>query len=305
MKPGWVAGSVRAQLLARRGLGRSGARAVAAAGSVAAAVAAVAASSYGHDVGPHMGLLDARRGVHAAALWHLRVLAGWLPPGGSERVRVVAGRFEIANVEGHIDEMAGSPPTRPFEMGALATAWPRVAVSRSVAETRAAVASSAWGDPGTDERASLAAALQVAWARRLTERAPELRGWATAYAAVVAAGERFGHGRELSTNAAVDARRLLGPGCDAQSLAAFTRDIATDGRWAFSDVADGDSLWRAEVTVWRRARDEVTRRAAGTKGEGLVAWASLFLVADAELVSGALEAAAWGPAGLEAFDAIA
>ncbi len=110
MKPGWVAGSVRARLLADRRLAGAGARSVAAAGDVSSAVAVVAASPYGRDVHGGMGLVDAERGVRATALWHLRVLAGWLPPGGSDVVRVLAGGHEIANIEAHVDELAGAPP---------------------------------------------------------------------------------------------------------------------------------------------------------------------------------------------------
>ena len=113
MKPGWVAGSVRARLLANRRLGRAGARAVAAAGSLPGAVGLVAASPYGRDVKSEMGLLEAERGVRATTLWHLRVLAGWLPPGGSDVVRVLAGGHEIANVEAHVDELAGGPRRGP------------------------------------------------------------------------------------------------------------------------------------------------------------------------------------------------
>ncbi len=306
MKPGWVAGSVRARLLADRCLAGAGARSVAAAGEVSSAVAVVAASPYGRDVHDDMGLVDAERGVRATTLWHLRVLAGWLPPGGSDVVRMLAGGHEIANIEAHVDELAGAPPTVPFDLGALGTAWPRVRAARSIGEVRAALAMSPWGDPGSSERAVFAASLRVAWARRITERIPELRRWASAGAAVVIASERFGNDRELSATAAIDAGRLLGPGWPTATLRSFIDGLSADERWVFADVSDERDVWRAESTWWRRLGEEAARQTRrASDGEAAVAWSAVLLLADARRVCAALEAAAWGPAGLEAFDAVA
>jgi len=301
-----VAGSVRARLLADRCVSGAGARSVAAAGDVSSAVSVVSASPYGRDVHDGMSLIDAERGVRATALWHLRVLAGWLPPGGSDVVRMLAGGHEIANVEAHVDELAGALPTVPFDLGALGTAWPRVRAALSIAEVRVALAMSPWGDPGSSERAVFAASLRVAWARRITERIPELRRWAAAGAAVVIAGERFGHGRELSTTAAIDAGRLLGPGWAGASLRSFIDGLPADVRWVFDDVSDERDVWRAESTFWRRLGDEAARQTRRARdGEAAVAWSAVLLLCDARRVCAALEAAAWGPAALEAFDAVA
>lgn len=306
MKPGWAAGSVRARLLANRRLGRAGARAVATADAVSDAVRLVAASPYGRDVHDGMGLVDAAHGVRATALWHLRILAGWLPPGRSDVIRVLAAGHEITNLEAHLDELTGAPHREPFDLGALATAWPRVQATRSTAEVRAALARSPWGDPGTSERAPLAASLRVAWARRISERIPELRRWAAAAAALVIAGERFGHDRELSAPSAIDARRLLGPGWSGASLASFAAGLPADTRWVFADVSDERDLWRSE-TVWRRGLGDEARRRIRAAGadEILVAWSAVLLLTDAYRVRAALEAAAWGPTGLETFDAVA
>jgi hypothetical protein len=301
-----VAGSVRARLLAERRLAGAGARGVAAAGELSSAVAEVAATAYGRDVHDGMSLIDAERGVRATALWHLRVLAGWLPPGGSDVVRVLAGGHEIANVEAHVDELAGALPTLPFELGALGTAWPRVRAARTIAEVRAALATSPWGDPGSSERAVFAASLRVAWARRIAERIPELRRWASARAAVVVASERFGNNRELSTTAAVDAGRLLGPAWAGASLRTFVDGLSADERWVFAEVSDEHDVWRAETTWWRRLGEEAARQTRRARdGEAAVAWSAVLLLTDARRVCAALEATAWGPDGLEAFDAVA
>jgi hypothetical protein len=306
VKPGWAAPSVRARLLASRRLGAAGSRAVAAAGSPEGAVRMVAASPYGRDVHNAMGVLDAQRGARATTLWHLRVLAGWLPPGESDVVRVLAGGYEIANITSHVDELAGADPIAPFELGALTAAWPRTRGTRSMAELRAVLASTPWGDPGTSERASFAAAMRLAWARRVSERIPELRRWAATAAAVVIASERFGHGRELSSPAAIDARRLLGAGWAGASLGQLAAGLPADARWVFAGLDDEGSTWRAE-TAWRRGLRNAAARSVSRTGTGRadVAWSAVLLLTDVQQVCGALEAAAWGPNGLETFDAVA
>jgi hypothetical protein len=266
----------------------------------------VAASPYRRDVDDEMTLVDAERGVRSTALWHLRVLAGWLPPGGSDIVRVVAAGYEIANIEAHVDALAGGPDEVPFALGSLAMIQQRARSALSVADLRAALASSQWGDPGTGERAAISAALRLAWARRISDRIPELRRPAAAAAAVVVASERFGIGRELSAPAAVDARRLLGASWAATDFASFVQSVPADARWVFSDVDDEQSLWRAETTWWRRLQDDATRSVGrASTGEAVVAWSAALLLADAQRVCAALEAAAWGPIGLEVFDAVA
>jgi hypothetical protein len=300
-----VAGTVRARLLANRRLGDAGARRVAAAGEAAEATRRVADSPYGRDVSAGMAISDAEHGVHATALWHLRVLAGWLPPGGSDVVRILAGGHEIANIESHMDALGGAPPTPPFVLGALGTAWPRVRTTRSIGAVRAALAASPWGDPGSDERAPFSAALRLAWARRVSERIPALRRWAAAGAAVVVANERFGNGRALTASATRDARRLLGPGCEASPVAAFAAGLAADVRPVFADAVATDDAWRAETALWRELRaDAATRIRRDGTGRSTVAWVAVLLLEDARRVCAALEAAPWGADGLETFDAV-
>jgi hypothetical protein len=306
VKPGWVAAAVRARLLANRRLGRDGARGLAAADSLPDAVRVVAHSPYGRDVTEGMGLVDAERGVRATALWHLRVLAGWLPPGASDVIRVLAAGHEIANLEAHLDELAGGPRAQPFELGALSTVWPRAHQTRSVGELRAVLAASPWGDPGTEERAPLAAALRLAWARRVDDAVPELRRWARGGAAVVVASERFGHGRELSPAAGLETRRVLGPGWTAPTVETFVGSLPAESRDVLADVVSDADVWRAEAAWWRQlgnAAARETRRAA--TGRAMVAWSAVLLLVDTHEVVAGLEAVQWGAAGLESFDALA
>jgi hypothetical protein len=280
---------------------------VAAASSPGDAVALVAASSYGRDVSRGMALWDAQRGVQATALWHLRVLAGWLVGGGSEVVRVLASGFEIANVEGLLDELAGRPRARSFELGALALAWPRVGAARTVEELREGLATSTWGDPGTLDPAGIGVALRLAWARLVTGRIPGLRRCGAAAAAIVVARERFRRGRMLPSPASLDARRILGTVWQgATSVTSFAELVSSDARWVFADVTGADVLWRAEARWWTGAAATAARGLSLTQpGELIVASAALLLLVDAHWTCAALEAAQWGASGLETFDALA
>ncbi len=74
----------------------------------------------------------------------------------------------------------------------------------------------------------------------------------------------------------------------------------------FADVSDDRDVWRAESAWWRRLGEEAARQTRRARdGEATVAWSAVLLLADARRVCAALEAAAWGPDGLEAFDAVA
>ena len=118
MSAGWVAGTVRARAMARRRLGSGAARALAASPSLDDALAVLAATPYGHDVRTGQTLAEAQHAVAATLLWNLRVFAGWLPRDGGERLRVLAGWFELADVDELLRGLAGARPPRPlFRLG--------------------------------------------------------------------------------------------------------------------------------------------------------------------------------------------
>ena len=150
MSAGWVAGSVRARALARRRLGPSGARRLAASASLADALRALAGTPYGAAEMPGQTLAGAQHAIAAAVLWDLRVLAGWLPRDGVRLLRTLAGWFELANVDELLQTMAGRPAGGEFRLGALATAWPQLrqaaGLRRAAGSTgRLAVAGPGWG----------------------------------------------------------------------------------------------------------------------------------------------------------------
>ncbi|WP_229702494.1 hypothetical protein [Streptomyces albiflavescens] len=55
-----------------------------------------------------VSLPEAQRAVTATLLWHLRVLAGWLPRGGARLFRPLAAGFEIANVASRLSARSGT-----------------------------------------------------------------------------------------------------------------------------------------------------------------------------------------------------
>jgi hypothetical protein len=112
-----VAGSVRGKALAQRRLGAGAARALAASSSLEVALAALAATPYRHEIRPGHSLAEAQRAVTATLLWHLRVLAGWLPREGADMLRLLAGWFEIAGVEELLHRLAGGVAEEQFRMG--------------------------------------------------------------------------------------------------------------------------------------------------------------------------------------------
>jgi hypothetical protein len=301
MSRAWVAGSVRARLLASRRVGTAGAAAVAHQTSLAGALRQLADSPYGRELGAVRTLDEAQRAVAATLLWHLRVLAGWLPPPGAELLRAMAAWFEIANVLDRLAYLAGRPHRPAFDLSALATAWPRLARTGSSEAIRAVLAGSRWGDPGGTEPAVIATAMRAAWAQRIVAVAPEASIWARSAAALLLARTGPLAGPRLARVAGV-AGTLPAPARPADVAAALPVNL----RWALDGIDGPEDLWHAETRWWSRVESDAARLAAARRPDpttvvGVVA----LLAADAWRVRAALAAAALGPAAREAFDAVA
>jgi len=248
---GWTAASVRGRGLLRRRLGRDGARDLAASSTLEAALERLALSAYGRDVRSSMGLEAAQHAVSATALWHLRVLAGWDPPLGAGPLRLLAGRFEIANITGHLASLGGGAPPATYDLGSLATAWPAVAAAGSVVEVRATLASSPWGDPGSEDPAAIRVALQLAWARRVYDGAPGAADWAVAAGALVVARlSALGATATLGPGPRRDARHLLGTRWDRASSPAEVGSMLAPGASVLAGLTAGIPLWEAEARWW-------------------------------------------------------
>ncbi len=306
MAAGWVAGSVRARALARRRLGRAGARALATGGSLPTAVEALAGSPYGRDVSAGSSLADAQRAVGATLLWHLRVLAGWQPVEGSQAVRALAGWFEIANVDDLLRALAGTNRPEPYRLGRLAVAWSRLVGATSAEQVRGVLATSAWGDPGGQTPWQVGLGMRCAWAERVAEVSDATRRWAVGGAALLLVRERFGSGRPLHEHAVAPALRLVGTGVlAAASLPEAAARLPVAGRDALAGVTGPQDLWAAEARWWARVEQDGFGMLHSPRFDldapvGAVA----VLAADAWRVAAALEVAARGGP-VEVLDALA
>ena len=303
MSAGWVAGSVRARLLLERRLGAEGARAVASCRSLEAALARLAGTAYARAAAGD-GLEGAQRAVAAVTLLELRILAGWLPRSAAEVVRTLAAWYELANVEDRLVYLLGGGLHPPFELGALAVAWPRAARAQTPAELRDVLRSSVWGDPGGDRPEEIQLFLRLSWARRVLAAAPEAEQWALAAAALLLT-------RQVLLGGAAPAgwsTPALGTGWRAASSLDDVRAALPAGvGWPLAGLDSVDELWRAEAGWWRVVEREAEPLARGPReGRGVVVGTAALLGLDAVRVAAALGAAArgGGGAGREAFDAL-
>ncbi len=318
MTAGWVAGSVRARALTRRRLGRAGCRELAGLPSLDAAVTRLASTSYGHDVRAGQSLAVAEHAVGETLLWHLRVLAGWLPPGGAGMLRVLAAGFEIANTDEHLRQLSGREGTAygvvtPYRLGTLSTAWPRLASTTSMSEVRAVLRASPWGDPGDSSERAVRQAMRLSWAGRVAATAPTARTWASAAAVLLVARALPATSQRLPADLARAATSLLGrDAMAARTLDELAGSLPRSLRWVLADQAvggaggDPDELWRAEGHWWRRVEADgfALVRSAGLGPDVQVGVAAV-LAADAWRVRAALELAVRGGTSVAVFDAVA
>lgn len=295
----WVAGAIRGQALARRRLGDEGVRALAAKQSLGEALQFLSASSYGHRFRADLDLASAQRAVAETSVWHLRVLTGWLPPGGLEFVRAPAGWFELANVESRAAALAaaGRWHESPYALGSLATVWPKAADAMTLAQLRAALAHSVWGDPGGDALADIFLGLRIAWSRRLRTVLRQARDWADGGLALAVAKARFTGTGPASAAPPPRVPELGAKWRDATDLQEFARGLPASGRWVLAQVRQPADLWEAEHLWWLRVdRDAALLLERGRSGRTVVVAAATLLVTDCWRTLAAIERAARGSA---------
>lgn len=292
MSAAWVAGSVRARALARRRLGSAAAHSLAAAGSLSAAVEMLARSPYGQRIPLEATLAQAQRGVAETLLWHLRVLAGWLPAAGAEILRAFTAGFEIANIDEHLQAFRGREAEPPFRLGSLTTSWPMLAMAGSPGEMRTALSRSPWGDPGGEAPRDLQLVPRLRWGERLASLVPATEPWVCGAIALLVARE-LSAGRSLPAPARAIAARMIGQVFPALSILDISHRVRPQAAWALEDVRAADDLWRAEAHWWRRVRHDGTRLLNSPGfGPDRVVGVVAVLAADAATVRGALELAA-------------
>lgn len=347
MRSDWVAASVRARSMAQRRVGAGTCRTIAAAPGLPAATSQLADTVYGRELKSAQTLSQTHRATRRTVLWQLRVLAGWIPAGGTRLIRAAAAAFEADNILAldlrlRRQETSISPALSPaFDLGGLATAWPRLSTAATDEELRAALASSPWGDPGPET--ALADILTLVWVRRLAAEAAAVRPWAAAAAALIAARLVLVEGTAPAPRLVTLLRPLLGTGWTA---ATGTTELSSPGlpsnpkstsglpsnakstsglssksesnpeslRNAFPPAAaqalDGvdrpADLWRAEAALAVRIEsDGFSLLRAGLPGPDVVLGAMAVLAADAWRVRAALASAALYAGTSEVLDAVA
>ncbi|WP_433604140.1 hypothetical protein [Prescottella agglutinans] len=316
MSASWVAGTVRARALARRRMGAAAARSLTTSGSVADAVHALTRTPYGHEVRPHDSVATAQRAIGSTLLWHLRVLAGWLPRDGVDVVRLLSGGFEIADLDNSLARARGTPTDQPHWMGTLATAGRRLADASSAADLRTALEASAWGDPGGERPWEISCGTRLNWADQIVGRIPEAAAWARAQTALLLVRTVRVQEHALAPPLARRAGTIVGPAfVDAVASAnlpvdELARHLPADTRWVLDGLGTLDDAWRTEARWCHRVEADgfALLRGAGF-GQGPVVGAIAVLAIDAWRVRAALSAAARravvGSAATEAFDAVA
>lgn len=307
MSAGWVAAQVRSRGLVQHCLGPERARQLAAAHSLGQALDVLASTAYAKQLRPGLDLAGAGRALADSVLWNLRVLAGWSPPLGASRLRVLAGAFEIANLRGEMARLEGLEAPPPYALGSLATV-PRLSSVTTVAEIRRALAASPWGDPGVSDRGALVLGLELALAHRVAADVPEAAGWATTYAALVLARcLASGVPVEVGTPAAAHARAVLGERLvRARSLRDLADGMPRRSSWLLAGVSGPEDLWAAEARWWHRLWGEgLVLVMRGRPEPGATVGAVAALAADAWRVRGALEVAARQGQGAEVLHGVA
>jgi hypothetical protein len=258
MTASWVAGTVRATDLARHRLEPADVRRLAAEQTLAAAITRLAGTPYRRHVVAGQSLAEAQHAVAATLLWHVRVLAGWVPPHGARVLRGLAAGFEVANVDEHLRRLDGRPAESSYAMGALATAWPRLARTRTPEQLHRVLATTPWGPPGSASPRDVHLSMTLAWAERVVHDVPVAAEWGRAAAALTVLREVLLGQEPLEDGAVVGRlRRLLGPAFSvavtgpgsARDLATATRLVPAQARGLWEEVREPADLWRAEASL--------------------------------------------------------
>ncbi|WP_372593994.1 hypothetical protein, partial [Actinotalea sp.] len=227
----------------------------------------------------------------------------------------VAAGFERENILALARALDGSSTTRagelsvPLELGALATAWPRLRDAASPEDLAVALRRSPWGDPGDEIADGLADVLLLTWLRELASAAPRSRPWAVRAAALTAVRVRLVDEAPATPRLRQLARPLVGEGwAAAEDLPALVGTLPSAVRPLLS-IETPRELWRAEA----RALAEVEQDAfallrTALPGPEVVLGAVTVLSVDAWRVRAALAAAEAGGTGAvasEVLDAVA
>lgn len=308
MNANWVAASIRARSLSHLRLGAGRNHQVATAPNLPRALALLADSSYAPRLAGLTSLTAAQRATSETLLWQLRVLAGWLPPGGTGLVRAVAAIYERDNIVALAGRLVGGPElSQAYELGSLATAWPRLQMQPSLPALTEALRRSSWGNPGLIDTIALRDVLTLAWLRRLSAVAPAASSWACS-ASVLVAARMLLVDETAPTSRVLDlVRPWLGrEWAGARDLERFRASLPRTARAVLDGIGDPADLWRAEARMRAGVESDGSRLAhASLPGPDVVLGAIAVLAVDGWRLRAALAAADAGTGSSEVLDAVA
>jgi len=303
----WVAASVRARAMARRRVGAGACRRIAGHTTLSAAVHDLETTAYAQRLEGRVGLGQVQRSTAETVLWQLRVLAGWLPAGGTRLLRAAAAGFERENILDLARHLDGAPEHDAYELGALATAWPRLRRANSSDELATELRRSPWGDPGEGGQANLADVLHIAWLRELATAAPQAKPWAATAAALMVGRLTLVDGTRPSPRLRRLVRPVIGEAwADAGNLPELRDALPLGARAVLAGVERPEGLWLAEArAIATVERDAFALLRTALPGPSVVLGAAGVLAVDAWRLRAALAAAAAGGRGSEVLDAVA
>jgi hypothetical protein len=259
------------------------------------ALQGLSGTAYGRELDPSLDLEVAQRAVAAANLLHLRLLSGWLPPGGAECLRALAAWYELVNIEDRLAYLRGAELRPPFDLGGLASAWPRASRTLSAAELRDALARSAWGDPGGDTAVDVHIGLRISWARRVLAEMPELRELVAGALVLFLARELFVTGRPVEHLVTTPIHDLGSGWARARTFEELASSLPVQASWVLDAIGDSEELWHAELRWWARAEETGRELVAQSRaGRAEVAGGALLLAVDTWRTASALAAADGG-----------
>ena len=174
-----------------------------------------------------------------------------------------------------------------------------------MAEVRATLAASLWGDPGGADAASAVLGLNLHWGRRLAEEVPGGAAWGAAWCALVLARAKFVDERPPAAGQRGPQFGLGRTWTDATSVGDLRDRVGRDTAWVLAGVDRPEDLWRAEARWWSRVESDALDMLASRPGPVVATGGAALLWADCRRVKAALELAANGGAPLEEFDAVA
>lgn len=308
MSAAWVAACVRARSMVQHGAGAGASRRLAIQPNLADALPLLADTAYADRLAGCTDLAVAERATADTVLWQLRVLAGWMPARGTRLARSAAGAFERDNIVALADRLDGGQSAHdPFDLGALATSWPRLRAAASSEALAEALRRSPWGTIGSGGKADLRDVLTLVWLRRLAAVAPEAQPWAEAACALTVARIVLVDDTAPSPRIQQVVRPVLGRTWEAaRDLAALRACLPASVRPALAGIQAPEELWRAEARMRAAVESDGFRLLGSSRpGPAVVLGAIAALAMDAWRVRAALAAAAAGTGSSEVLDVVA